>query len=77
MASLALGHLHPSTITLPTYLDEQVTIHCSDNVCFLGLFIDRKFSRHGHVKITAIRAGETVKVFQLQVDSARGLDQGN
>jgi len=67
----------PSTITIPTSEGELTTINCSDNVRYLGLFIDHKLTWHRHVKIMATRARGTLKSMKLLGNSVKGLDHGN
>jgi hypothetical protein len=69
--------LRPGTITVPTGEGGRTTINCSDNVRYLGLFIDHKLSWHRHVKIMATRARGTLKSMKLLGNSVRGLDHGS
>jgi hypothetical protein len=69
--------LRPSTITVPTSEGEPMTINCSDNVRYLGLFIDHKLTWNRHVKIMATRARGTLKSMKLLGNSVKGLDHGN
>ena len=67
----------PSSITLPSNDTEEITINSSDDVRYLGLFINYKLSWHRHIKIMATRTRGTLKALQLLGNSVRGLDHGN
>ena len=69
--------LRPSTITLPMSEGVRTEVNCSDNVRYLGLFIDHKLSWHRHVKIMATRARGTLKSMKLLGNSVKGLDHGS
>ncbi len=69
--------LQPGTITVPSGRGGQSTVHCSDNVRYLGLFIDHKLTWHRHVKIMATRARGTLKSMKLLGNSVKGLDHGS
>ena len=67
----------PSTITVPSSGGEPTTINCSDNVRYLGLFIDHKLTWNRYVKIMATRARGTLKSMKLLGNSVKGLDHGS
>ena len=69
--------LRPSTITVPTGEGELTTVNCTDNVRYLGLFIDHKLTWNRHVKIMATRARGTLKSMKLLGNSVKGLDHGS
>ena len=76
----ARPHIHgprPSSVTLPTDNNTTVDIPSSENVWYLGFFIDHKLSWHRHVKIMATRVRGTLKALRLLGNSVRGLDHGN
>jgi hypothetical protein len=58
-------HIHgprPSSITLPTDNNGTIVIPSSENVRYLGLFINHKLTWHQHVKIMATQAHSTLNV---------------
>ena len=67
----------PSTITVPTSEGEPTTINCTDNVGYLGLFIDHKLTWNQHVKIMATRVRGTLKSMKLLGNSVKGLDHSS
>jgi hypothetical protein len=67
----------PASITIPSTDDINVTIQATDNVRYLGLYINHKLNWHQHVKIMATRARGSLKALQLLGNSIRGLNHGN
>jgi len=55
----------------------RTTINCSDNIRYLGLFIDHKLIWNRHIKIMATRAHGTLKSMKLLGNSVKGLDHGS
>lgn len=73
-ACLDTHGLRPSTIMVLTGEGSCTAINCSDNVRYLGLFINHKLLWHRHVKIMATRAHGTLKSMKLLSNSVRGLN---
>ena len=68
---------HLPSITLPTDNDGTTVIPSSENVCYLGLFIDHKLTWYRHIKIMATHARSTLKALHLLGNSICRLDHGN
>ena len=73
-----ISHMEPGLGVLPyTKTRTAPTPMSSENVHYLGLFINHKLTWHWHVKIMATQARGTLKALHLLGNSIRGLDHGN